>query len=163
MSELGVLILVYVAGVLLLLGEIFIPSYGVLTVAGVGFLITGVIKTFSYGGREAGVAAMLACLVLLPTFAYLSIKYWPHTWVGRRIMPPNPVLTSADTSVPIDLLRELIGKTGTAVSALRPVGICEFGGHRVSCVADLGTVDAGATVRGTGIRSGNLSVSVVNA
>lgn len=160
MSELGIVIALYGVGVIMLLAEIFIPSHGVLTVAGLGFLIVGVIRTFSVAGEMAGAIAMLSCLVLLPTFAYLSVKYWPHTPIGRRIAPPNPVLTSADTSVPIEELKTLIGQTGVAVSSLRPVGTCEFRGRRYSCVAELGVVETGATVIGVGIRNGNLAVQV---
>ncbi len=162
MSELGILIALYGVGVLMLLAEIFIPSHGVLTVAGLGFLIAAVIKTFSIAGEMAGAIAILACLVLLPTFAYLSVKYWPHTPIGRRIAPPNPVLTAADTSVPIEELQALIGQTGLAVSPLRPVGTCEFRGRRYSCVAELDVIESGTTVIGSGIRNGNLAVEVKN-
>ena len=159
MSDFGILFLLYGAGVLILVAEIFIPSHGILTVAGLGFLSTAVVRTFLDFGREAGVASALACLVALPVFGYVSVKYWRRTPIGRRIVPANPVLTSADTSVPIERLSALVGRTGRAVSALRPVGVCEFGGCRVSCVTELGVVEAGSEVLATGIVNGNLAVT----
>jgi len=158
MSDVGILTLLYCIGVLMLVAEIFIPSHGVLSVAGLGFLVVAVVRTFMYGGREAGVIAVLACLVFLPIFAYLSIKYWPRTPIGRRISPPNPVLTSADTSVPVEEMAILIGQTGRSISPLRPVGICVFDGRRVSCVAEFGMVDAGVMVEGVGMKGSNLAV-----
>jgi len=158
MSEIGVLILLYGVGALMLLAELFIPSHGLLTVAALGFLIAAIVKTFSVGGRGAGVIAIFACLVLLPTFAYYAVKYWPHTPIGRKISPPNPVLTSSDTSVPIEEITSMIGKSGRSLTPLRPVGICEFNGRRIACVAEFGMVEAGVTVEGVGIKGCNLAV-----
>ncbi|MHC4698022.1 MAG: hypothetical protein ACYTFA_14915 [Planctomycetota bacterium] len=158
MSDVSILFILYVVGVLFLVGEIFIPSHGVLTLAGLGFLIAAVVKTFTYGGRGAGTVAIFACLVLVPAFAFLAIKYWPKTPIGRMIAPPNPKLTSADISVPVEELQRHIGQLGRTVSPLRPVGICEFNGRRISCVAEFGMVEAGVDVEGIGIKGGNLSV-----
>ncbi len=159
MSELTILLVLYAVGVLMLVAEIFIPSHGVLSLAGIGFLVAAVVKTFSFGGREAGVAAILGCMVFVPTFAFLAIKYWPSTPIGKLISPPNPVLTSADTSVPVVQLSLLVGQEGRAVSPLRPVGVCDFDGRRVSCVAEMGMIGAGTIVKGTGIKGSNLVVA----
>ncbi|MCO6438121.1 MAG: hypothetical protein J5J06_13590 [Phycisphaerae bacterium] len=159
MSELGLIIALFLVAVLILIAEIFIPSHGVLSIAGVGFLIAAIVKTFQYGGRDAGTLAIFAVLVFLPIFAYFAIKYWHVTPIGRRISPPNPMLTSADIGVPIEELRALVGLRGRAVTALRPVGTCEFKGKRLPCVSELGVIDAGTAVVATGIRNGNLSVT----
>lgn len=158
MSEVGIIIVLYAVGVLFLVCEIFIPSHGILTLAGLGFLIAGVTKTFTAGGRDAGIIAVFACLVFVPAFAFLAIKYWPKTPIGRRIAPPNPELTSADTSVPVEEIEGHVGQLGRTLSPLRPVGICEFNGRRISCVAEFGMVEAGVEVEGVGIKGSNLSV-----
>ncbi len=158
MSDVAILVILYAAGVLVLVSEIFIPSHGVLSVAGIGFLIAAIVRTFSYGGREAGIIAVFACLVFVPAFAFVAIKYWHLTPIGRRIAPPNPVATTSDSSVPVDELSRLIGQTGRSVTLLRPAGICEFDGKRVSCVAEFGMIDAGVTVEGIRISGSNLAV-----
>ncbi len=158
MSEVGILTLLYCLGVAILVAEIFIPSHGILSVAGLGFLIAAVVKTFSYGGRGAGIIAIFACLVFVPTFAFFAIKYWPLTPIGRRIAPPNPQLTSADTSLPVEELAALVGQCGRSISPLRPVGTCDFNGRRISCVCEFGMLDAGVIVEGIGIKGGNLAV-----
>ncbi len=163
MSDLGILIVLFGVGTLMLVVEIFIPSHGILTVAGLGFLVAAVVKTFDYGGRSAGIVAILTCAVLLPTFGFLAIKYWPQTPIGRLIAPPNPVLTSADAGIPIDRLQAMVGQSGRAISPLRSVGICDFNGRRVSCVAETGMVDAGVDVEAIGIRNGTLEVRAKEA
>jgi len=78
--------------------------------------------------------------------------------MGRRISPPNPVLTAADTSVPVEEIASFIGHSGRSVSALRPVGICEFYGRRVSCIAQFGLISAGVDVEGVGMSGASLAV-----
>ncbi len=158
MSEVLVLVLLYLAGLVIFVAEIFIPSHGVLTVVGAGFLLTALVKTFQIGGQEVGTVAVLACLVVIPAFIVTAVKIWPKTPMGRRIAPPNPVITAADSSVPVVELSALIGYTGRCLSPLRPVGICEFNGRRVACVSQLGLIDAGASVEAIGISGGNLTV-----
>jgi len=158
MSEIGILILLYVLGTLILISEIFIPSHGILSIAGVGFLVVAVVKTFQYGGRDAGVVAMLICMVAIPAMAFVAIKYWHRTPIGRKISPPNPEMTVDDVGVPIEQLQRLVGQIGRSVSPLRPVGICDFDGRRVSCVAESGMLDMDRVVEGVGISGGNLIV-----
>lgn len=158
MSELGLLFMLYTVGVVVLLAEIFIPSAGVLTIAGLGFLVAAVYKTFLYAGHDVGVLAVIACLIIVPTLAYVSVKHWHRTPLGRRISPPNPVVTPADSSVPVEQMNALIGKTGRTVSPLRPVGICAFDGQRISCVAEFGMVEAGVNVEGVAVKGSNLAV-----
>lgn len=158
MSDMFILFLLYGVGVLMLLAEIFIPSHGILTVAGLGFLGAAVVKTFGYGGRDAGIVAVFACAVFLPAFAFVAVKYWRRTPIGRRIAPPNPIVTSADTSVPVEEMTRLIGKTGRTATPLRPVGICEFNGKRISCIAEFGIIEAGAPVEAIRIAGSNLAV-----
>ncbi len=158
MSDLVVLILLFAVGVLFLVAEIFIPSHGVLTVAGVGFLTAGIVKTFQYGGREAGIISILACAVFLPAFSVIAIKYWHRTPIGRRISPPNPTMTVDDVGVPVEELAHYIGRTGRARTPLRPVGICEFDGRRLSCVAEFGMIEPGTEVEAVRIVGGNLAV-----
>ncbi len=158
MPELTILIVLYLVGILILLAEIFIPSHGILSIAGIGFLVAAIVKTFQYGGQNAGVIAILLCMVILPVMAFLAIKYWHQTPIGKLISPPNRPLTVDDIGVPVEELQQLIGQTGRTVSPLRPVGICEFNGKRVSCIAESGMVEAGVSVEGIGMSGADLTV-----
>ena len=158
MSEIAIIALLFGAGVLVLIAELFIPSHGVLTFVGIALLVAGVVQTYSYGGEKAGAISVIACLVVLPVFVLVAIKVWPRTWVGRRIAPPNPVATTRDSSVPVEEISRYIGQTGRSLSTLRPVGICEFNGRRVSCVAEFGMLDAGVAVQGLRVLGGQLAV-----
>lgn len=158
MSEVGIIALLFGAGALVLIAELFIPSHGVLTFVGIALLVAGIVQTFRFGGEKAAAVSVIACLVVLPVFAVVAVKVWPRTWVGRRIAPPNPVLTPRDTSVPAEEISRYVGQTGRTLSPLRPVGICEFNGRRVSCVAEFGMLDAGVAVEGLRVVGGQLAV-----
>lgn len=160
MSAIGIVILLFVAGMLVLVAEIFIPSHGVLSLTGIVLLTVAVVQTFQHAGREVGVAAIVACMVFVPTFGYLAVKYWPQTPVGRRMSPPNPILTADDAGVPVAELRKFVGQVGRSVSPLRPVGIGEFNGRRVSCVAETGMIDAHETIEAIDVLGSNVKVAV---
>lgn len=162
MGEFGVLILLYGAAVLVLVAEIFIPSSGVLSITGVGFLVAAVVKTFHYCGDTVGYMAAIASPVFLLVFAVLSIKVWPHTRIGRIIAPPNPEYTKKDLGTDTEDINPLVGTYGRALSPLRPVGTCEFDGRRFQCICESGMIDAGAAVRAVGLRGRNLEVAVTD-
>ena len=157
MSEWGTLIVLFAAGTLLLVAEIFLPSHGILTIAGIGFFAVGTYRAYEIG-QAVGTTAAMGSLLALPTFAYVSIKYWHRTPLGKLISPPNAPHPPEDLTSPAHVLAPLIGRTGKTVSALRPVGICEFDGRRVSCICRLDMIEAGAAVEAVGISGGDLQV-----
>lgn len=157
MGEIGIITLLYAIALLLLVAEIFIPSHGILTVAGLAFLIAAVVKTFQIS-TNAGVVATLACVVFLPTAAVIAVKVWPHTPIGRLISPDNPVVTSRDVGVDVDAMEPMIGRTGRSISPLRPSGICDFEGRRFPCVAEMGMIGPDVEVQVVGIKGSNLAV-----
>lgn len=65
MPSVGIIVFLYAVGVLMLVAEIFIPSHGILSVAGVGFLVFAVVKTFDYG-NIAGTGGVVACFIFVP-------------------------------------------------------------------------------------------------
>ncbi|MFH0983169.1 MAG: NfeD family protein [Planctomycetota bacterium] len=153
----GLIALLYAIALAVLVAEIFIPSHGILTVAGLGFLIAAVVKTFQMS-NQAGVVAILACAVLLPTAAALAVKVWPHTWIGRKISPDNPVLSARDVGVDVDEMQAMIGRVGRSLTPLRPSGTCDFNGRRFPCVAEMGMIDRDVEVQVVGIKGSNLTV-----
>ena len=159
MNEVLLLVVLYAVAALLLTAEIFLPSHGVLTVVGLGFLIAAIAKTYAFG-QTAGTTAVVATLIALPTFAFVAVKTFPKTRVGKLIAPPNPHYTKTDLGTDTSDLEPLVGKIGKAKTLLRPVGMCDFDGRRVQCVSRLGLIEANTTVQAVGIHGGDLEVVV---
>ena len=157
MDHVGIITLLYIAGVLLLAAELFIPSHGLLTIGALTCLGVAVYHTFARS-TTAGVVGTVCCVLLVPTILLLGVKYVRYLPMGNRLAPPNP--TAADVGPAFDrtACEALIGKTGRAVTPLHPVGICDFDGRRVQCVAESGMIDAETIVVGIGLQMHNLAV-----
>jgi membrane-bound serine protease (ClpP class) len=151
------LLLLYVVGLALFVAEIFLPSHGLLTVGALGFLGWAVYQTFLLS-EMAGYVSLLVLAILLPTVAVYAIRNWHRTPIGRRISPPNPVLTREDVGARQDLLEPYIGRVGVVMTPLRPVGECRFGDDKVECVAESGMIPRGAAVKAVGIVNMSLAV-----
>jgi len=154
------LTILYFVGILLLVAEIFLPSHALLTVAGLGLLSWAVYRTFQLS-ELGGYVSLMLLAVILPTMVILAVRHWHRTPIGRRISPPNPVLTVEDAGGRPDLLEPFIGQIGTSLTPLRPVGECRFGSQKVECVAESGMIDRGVTVQAVGIMNTSLAVRPV--
>jgi len=116
----------------------------------------GVYNTFAYGAT-AGIIACIASILAVPMTFILALKYIRYLPGSHVLAPPNPEAAASVHEADVELAA-LIGAQGTALSPLRPVGMCEFGGKRVSCVAESDMIDAGERVVGVGIVVSNLEV-----
>lgn len=146
----------YGVGLLLLLADFFLPSHGLLTLASFAMLGVALYGTFNLN-QGAGLVALALLLVCIPTMLAVAVRYWHRTWVGRKISPPNPVLTEADR-LPVDGLAAFVGRNGRSLTPLRPVGMCLFGDRRVECVAETKMIGAGVEVEGVRLSDRTLVV-----
>lgn len=146
----------YGVGVALLVADFFLPSHGLLTLASLAFLGYALYETFQVS-EQAGLIALLCLLIGVPGVIGTTIKLWHRTWVGRRISPPNPVLTEEDR-LPLKELEAFVGQVGRTVTPLRPVGMCLFQDRRVESVAEGAMIEAGVEVEGVGLKDRTLVV-----
>lgn len=153
---LSVLVL-YLVGLVFLVAEIFLPSHGLLTIGAVVFLLWALTQTFRLS-ETAGYTSLLLLAVIVPTIVVFAVRNWHRTPFGRRIAPPNPVLTREDVGARQDLLQPYVGRVGTSVTPLRPVGECRFGDDKVECVAESGMIPRGSAVKAVGIVNMSLVV-----
>lgn len=151
--------LLYAAGVACLIAEVFIPSGGVLTACALISLGAAVYLSFVQS-TTAGLVGMLMSVLVVPGILVLGIKYIRYTPLGRYVAPPY-VARKGDASA--DAFEACIGREGVAVTALRPVGQCEFDGTRVACVAESGMIEEGTRVVGVAVRVNQLAVRRVAA
>jgi membrane-bound serine protease (ClpP class) len=55
----------------------------------------------------------------------------------------------------------MLGKVGVVITPLRPVGMCDFAGKRVECVAEGGYVDKDKKVKVIDVESTQLTVRMI--
>ncbi len=95
MQELAKIAVLYAAGALVLVAEMFVPSSGILLVLGLGLFGWGLYEAFTIS-LGFGVINAVMLMVVLPTAMILAVRNWHRTPMGRRISPPNPKLGEQD-------------------------------------------------------------------
>jgi membrane-bound ClpP family serine protease len=152
-----------VAGLLLLVAEMFIPSSGVLLVISLVAIGFGVAMTFMYSEDPTmGVITLMCVFIALPAVGGLMLHYWPKTRVGRRFFLKGPEEDATIASMPVHLeLEQLRGRFGRAISPLRPAGVVEFDGRRIDTITEGMMVEPGQWVRCIDVKAGKVIVRPV--
>lgn len=157
------LLLVFV-GVLLLLVEVFLlPGFTLAGVAGIVMLVAGLGLTLVGSGATA--AAVISALgrVAISVLVALAgglvaMRFLPKLPFGRRLILSTDMEAEEGFVSSPETDRQWLGKTGRAVSPLRPAGIAEIDGTRVDVVSDGVFIDAGAPVRVTRVDGNRIVV-----
>ncbi len=173
MTPLALILLLLVVATILLFAELVLPTHGLLGVlAGIAGL--GAVGVCFYLNRWLGLGVFAASVLLLPLLLAGLIQGWQHSPVGRR------VTLNATTGVAVGRdLRVSVGDVGRCVSALRPMGECEFvvkptdfptdqpddfspaAERLIQCVSEIGPIAAGAAVKVVAFRDGVATVRQV--
>jgi len=132
-------LLLLAIGVLLLMAEMVLPSHGFLAVACGGCFIAAVFICF-WESPVIGTLSLVGLTLVTPLLWAGFIRIWPHTPVGRRLI--LPAVTSAPSTPPVT-----VGQSGTAISELRPMGLCDFDGVRLQVMSEHGIVEPGRSVK----------------
>jgi len=157
MSPNEILIALLVVGTLMVAAEIFIPD-GILGTIGALVLVGAAVLAFRQS-VVIGMVTTVGIVILQSIVITLWIRYFPRTWVGRR-MTVNNTLAGANSGGAYDAL---IGKEGTVISGLRPGGIAEIDDQRVDVVADGQWIEAGARVRVLDVKGNRVMVCRVES
>ena len=153
-------IFLFVACAALLVAEVFVPSGGLLTVAAIACVVWG-IALFFQRSIQMGWIGVIAALVLIPMALIIAYKVFPSTPFGRAVTLTPPERTTGDAIPDAEQLQTMLGEEGVVTSPLHPVGVCDFSGRRVECVAETGYVEIGAAVVVTRVQGTQLTVRVV--
>ena len=138
MTLVGWSILLFVLGALLIIAELILPAAGIIGVMGGGAVVAGVVVCFLISPL-IGMVAATGAVAAAPGVWLLFLKLYPRTYVGRKtLLPPA---TPTESVLPVQ-----IGQTGTAVSELKPMGICDFDGTRVEAHSEHGLLPVGTRV-----------------
>ena len=133
----------FLLGVFLLAIEIIIPGFGIFGIGGISCILGSFY--FAMGGNRPALYWLTGGLVIvLAAFAVL-IKYLPNNPAWKLFVLKNQQENKHGYSSTPDL-SEYVGKTGKAVSMLRPSGTALIDGKRVDVIADGEFLANGASV-----------------
>lgn len=164
MTPLNVAFLLILLGLVLMFGELLIPS-GFMFALAIAAIVAGIVMVFlNAPDWYTPWLTLLALFVVVPLLASLMLRIWPKTSLGRRFFLHAPPAHEDDTvaSMPVNLeLEQLRGKVGRAISALRPSGVVDFDGRRVDVITEGMMVEAGQWVRCIDVRTSRVLVRPV--
>lgn len=147
----------YMLCAVLMVLEIFIPSFGLLTLLAVGAFAWATVVLFQMG-TTAGWIGLVAAAAIIPAFWVLTYKLFPKSALGRAMFLKTHPRAVGDAIADKERLEGLMGKRGKAIGPLRPVGICEIDGVRVVCSAEVGFVAKGADVEVIQVQGNTVTV-----
>jgi membrane-bound serine protease (ClpP class) len=157
-------LLLVAAGTLLIGAEVFvIPGFGVAGIAGVVALLAGLGMTLVGAGATTslviGALGRVAMSVLLALGGGLALlRVLPHLPYGRRFVLNENMNADLGYATAPESDRSWLGRTGTAVSPLRPAGIAQIAGTRLDVVSDGGFIEALAVIEVTRVDGNRIVV-----
>ena len=152
MDPVGLALLCLVLALMLLAGEVFLPTGGMLGLLAALSLVVSIYmaKVAFYDSRPAlWYAFLLLVVVAVPASAIAMYRSLLTSEYGRQIVlhPPTPEASTGFDEAGHAHLLELIGQYGTAVSDLQPSGIAKIGDERLDVVSEGTLIDAGQPVK----------------
>lgn len=130
-SELTFPIILQIAGILVLLAEVVLPSGGVLTILAVGLFGYSLYSVFTEVAMSIGMMFVVADIIILPIVLIAGLKLLAYSPVAlRKSLKKTEGVTSQS-----EKLAGYMGKTGQTITHLRPAGTAFIDGRRVDVVS----------------------------
>ena len=138
-------ILIILLGLALVMVEVYlVPGFNIIGIAGVLLIIFSIGYTFTERGFSGGVMVLVGTLVVGGGVFYLM---WTSGAWERFVLATNlrsdDLLAQRESE---DRARYL-GKSGVALTPLRPTGVAEIEGERIEVVTEGDFIAAGSKVR----------------
>jgi membrane-bound serine protease (ClpP class) len=157
------LLLVVIGLALIALEAFVIPGTSVAGLAGVLAVVSGLGLTMVGAGATVSVVITALGRVALSLLLALGgslvfLRFLPRLPFGRRLVLGTDMDAHEGYVSAPDSDKLWLGRTGTAVSPLRPAGIADIDGARVDVVSDGGFIDAGSPITVTRVEGNRIVV-----
>lgn len=153
-------IFLYFACAVLIIAEVFVPSGGLISLCALACLVGGAVIFFQHSATAGWIGVGIA-FVMIPGVLIFTYKIFPKTRFGKSVTLTPPERQQGDAIPDTSELKEMLGKVGIVLTPLRPVGMCDFSGQRVECVAEGGYVDKDKKVKVIEVQSTQLTVRMI--
>lgn len=134
----------FVAGVLLLMLELYIPGFGFVGVTGIVCILGGIF--LGLGGTGTALYIMMGSLVCAVLVFALLLKWLPSSRLWNRLILKTAETTQAGF-VSGSNYEQFIGKEGAAITPLRPAGTVVIDEVRLDAMSEGQFIPLGARVK----------------
>jgi membrane-bound serine protease (ClpP class) len=150
------IVLLTVVGLVFIAVEFYLPSLVLGSIGAVLMLFATVIYYGSTGSRDQTIIMFCVEVVLGVGVGYTSIKYFPRTALGRKMILAKMEM---GTSAPAEQVKDWIGREGVAQTVLRPAGMALVGGNRIDVEAESGMIESGSPIKIVAVHKNRLVVT----
>jgi membrane-bound serine protease (ClpP class) len=150
------IVLLTVIGLVFIAVEFYLPSLVLGSIGAVLMLFATVIYYGSTGNRDQTIVVFCVEVVLGIGVGYASIKYFPRTTLGRKMILAK---MQTGTSAPVDREKDWIGREGVAQTVLRPAGMAVISGQRLDVEAESGMIESGSPIKIVAVYKNRLVVT----
>ena len=129
-NALHVPVFLQLVGILVIIAEIILPSGGILSILATGLFGYSLYLVFTHISASAGMAFVIADLIIVPILVYFGIKFLAKSPVTLRtkLSKENGV-----TAQSLDQ-NDYLGNLGLAITDLRPSGVARIKDQRLDVV-----------------------------
>lgn len=159
--------ILFFVGVALILVEIFvIPGFGVAGISGIVMVVVALIASLvgnvgfdfpPFPALSPALGTFATTLILLALFIFSVSRYLPRSERFNRLVL-QPDLSSAVGYTSADTRADLVGRTGLALTTLRPSGTIDIDGERVDVVTAGEYIAGGTPVEVVRVRGSRVEV-----
>jgi len=150
-------VFLYFACAALIIAEVFVPSGGIISLFALACVIGGAAIFFRHSSTAGWIGVVIA-IIMIPSTLVFAYRIFPKTRFGKSVTLTPPERQKGDAIPDTDELGEMLGAVGVVLTPLRPVGMCDFSGQRLECVAEGGYVDKDKEVKVINVESTQLTV-----
>ena len=150
-------VFLYFACAALIIAEVFVPSGGIISLFALACVIGGAAIFFRHSSTAGWIGVVIA-IIMIPSTLVFAYRIFPKTRFGKSVTLTPPERQTGDAIPDTDELGEMLGAVGVVLTPLRPVGMCDFSGQRLECVAEGGYVDKDKEVKVINVESTQLTV-----
>lgn len=145
-GSVGIVLLLTVVGLALVVAEVLLVSFGLISLLSAVCLVSAVFLAFQESqGFGFGVLAFEA--VAAPVVLYFAFKALPKTSIGKHLLLEAPQHDDVSKGGEEKGLHDYMNKTGVTLSALRPSGFARIDGRKVDVVTRGEMLDKDCPVR----------------
>ncbi|NNE90477.1 MAG: NfeD family protein [Verrucomicrobiales bacterium] len=149
------IIILIIVGIVALLFEMVLPG-GILGVLGGCCLIAAVGMTFFQYGAGWGLACLGFVVVLGLAFTWIWMTQFHRLPFTRKLVHQAEVGVDQE----LEHKQELTGKTGTALTDIRPSGHAKIDGEKLDVISETGIIEKGAEIKVVETRGPSVIVKV---
>ena len=150
-----------VAGIGLLILEMFIPGFGVAGFSGIALEIAAVVVAWVNNTPMVALIVLMAELTVAAIILSISLRSAAKGRLSRSEMILHATQRDEDGYLPTEDMKVFLNKEGTATTALRPTGMGDFDGVRLNVISDGEFIEQGTPIRITRVDGARIVVQPI--